>query len=185
LAELTEEVVPILDGSGIYVKQLRNGPVYTCRCPVCGTLHGGFRDLQAARCHRKCRRCYASEIEKKKKDIEKVDRKKPQKNIFQHPLNKRAVIEALDDDDDVLKDVSLPDPAPPGTVDKSVCMAARYGQSFYHRATGKRVRVSGRCKTWVTRPDEFQLPVKYGLYTSLYITDRNAHEFTTHGDVGI
>lgn len=41
----------------------------------------------------------------------------------------------------------------------------------------KRVRVSGKCKTWKTRPDEFKLPVKYGMYESLYITERNAADY--------
>ena len=38
-------------------------------------------------------------------------------------------------------------------------------------------RASGKCKTWVTRPDEFKLPCKYGMYTSFYITHDNAHEW--------
>jgi hypothetical protein len=40
-----------------------------------------------------------------------------------------------------------------------------------------RVRRSGKTQTWKTRPDEFKIPVKYGLYQSLYITQNNAHEF--------
>ena len=38
-------------------------------------------------------------------------------------------------------------------------------------------RASGKCKTWKTRPEEFKLPVKYGLYQSFYITPENAHEW--------
>lgn len=41
-----------------------------------------------------------------------------------------------------------------------------------------RCRVNGRCRTWKTRPDDFQLPVKYGLKTCFYITPANAHEWT-------
>jgi hypothetical protein len=41
-----------------------------------------------------------------------------------------------------------------------------------------RCRVNGQCKTWKTRPDEFSLPVKHGLYTCFYITGHNAHEWS-------
>lgn len=40
-----------------------------------------------------------------------------------------------------------------------------------------RVRRTGKTKTWKTRPDEFQIPVKYGLYESGYITHDNAKEW--------
>ena len=38
-------------------------------------------------------------------------------------------------------------------------------------------RVNGKCKTWKTRPDEFRLPVKHGLYTHFYIDKGNAAEW--------
>lgn len=38
-------------------------------------------------------------------------------------------------------------------------------------------RRSGATKTWVTRPTEFRVPVKFGLYQSSYIDDGNAHQF--------
>ncbi|MFA6303833.1 MAG: hypothetical protein WC627_11985 [Legionella sp.] len=38
-------------------------------------------------------------------------------------------------------------------------------------------RASGKCKTWVTRPEEFKLPIKFGLYDSSYLTHENAHLF--------
>jgi hypothetical protein len=41
----------------------------------------------------------------------------------------------------------------------------------------ERWRSNGRCKTWVTRPDEFRLPVKFGLYGYSAITNLNAYEF--------
>lgn len=44
------------------------------------------------------------------------------------------------------------------------------------------VRVSGRCKTWKTRPTEFQLPVKYGLYQSSCVNEHNAYMFHTETD---
>lgn len=37
-----------------------------------------------------------------------------------------------------------------------------------------RVRPSGRCQTWKTRPNDFRLPVKYGMYESSEITHQNA-----------
>lgn len=43
--------------------------------------------------------------------------------------------------------------------------------------TPQRFRVSGRCKTWKTRPNEFRLPVKRGLYQHGYITHENAQDF--------
>ena len=39
-------------------------------------------------------------------------------------------------------------------------------------------RVNGKCKTWKTRPDEFKLPIKHGLYDNGYLTHKNAHLFT-------
>lgn len=44
------------------------------------------------------------------------------------------------------------------------------------------VRPSGRCQTWKTRPNEFRLPVKYGLYESSAITERNASQFHLASD---
>lgn len=43
--------------------------------------------------------------------------------------------------------------------------------------TPLRVRRSGKTQTWKTRPEEFKVPVKYGLYESTYITHLNAHEW--------
>ena len=38
-------------------------------------------------------------------------------------------------------------------------------------------RRMGRTKTWKTRPDEFRVPVKFGLYQSGYVTEHDAHEW--------
>ena len=43
--------------------------------------------------------------------------------------------------------------------------------------TPARCRVNGKCRTWVTRPDDFRLPVKHGLRDCFYITPTNAHEW--------
>lgn len=44
--------------------------------------------------------------------------------------------------------------------------------------TPKRCRVNGNLKTWVTRPNEFAMPVKAGLYTFFFLTEKNSHEWT-------
>lgn len=38
-------------------------------------------------------------------------------------------------------------------------------------------RASGKCKTWKTRPEEFKLPIKHGLYDYSYIDNTNCHLF--------
>lgn len=45
--------------------------------------------------------------------------------------------------------------------------------------TPARCRVNGKCKTWKTRPDDFQLPVKHGLRDTFYITPFNAADWVT------
>ena len=39
-------------------------------------------------------------------------------------------------------------------------------------------RANGKCQTWKTRPNDFKLPVKYGLYQYFYITPENAAEWS-------
>ena len=56
-------------------------------------------------------------------------------------------------------------------------------QYFYHltktNSTGRaRVHRNGKTKVWKTRPLEFLIPVKYGLYVFFYITQENAGEWT-------
>lgn len=65
-------------------------------------------------------------------------------------------------------------------VTKEQAVNARYRQEFYTKGqNGKvyKVRVSGKCQTWKTRPEEFRLPVKYGLHESRAITDTNASSY--------
>ncbi len=45
--------------------------------------------------------------------------------------------------------------------------------------TPVRWRINGKCKTWKTRPNEFRVPIKHGLYDYGYLTHENAHEFLT------
>jgi hypothetical protein len=47
------------------------------------------------------------------------------------------------------------------------------------------VRRSGKTKLWKTRPTEFSLPVKFGLYESTYITHDNAGDWHTPEDCPI
>lgn len=58
-------------------------------------------------------------------------------------------------------------------------------QHFWHRELtykdGVRpleARRNGATKTWKTRPGEFRIPCKYGMYEYFYITDKNAHEWS-------
>lgn len=44
------------------------------------------------------------------------------------------------------------------------------------------VRRNGRTQTWKTRPAEFRVPVKYGLYGYGEITDKSAGGFHTPED---
>ena len=68
-------------------------------------------------------------------------------------------------------------------MNRSDAVNAQHGQIFYHKyalnadGSARRVRVSGKCKTWKTRPTQFSLPVKFGLYTSLRITDQTCEDF--------
>lgn len=39
--------------------------------------------------------------------------------------------------------------------------------------TPVRWRVSGKVQTWKTRPNEFKIPVKHGLYDNGYVTHEN------------
>ena len=43
-------------------------------------------------------------------------------------------------------------------------------------------RANGRCKTWVTRPDDFRLPIKYGLKNCAYLMPSNAHMLHAEAD---
>jgi hypothetical protein len=69
-------------------------------------------------------------------------------------------------------------------ITKAQAMNATHGDIFHH-ATAKnadktpaRCRVTGMCKVWKTRPDEFRLPVKHGMYDSFYITQDNAADWS-------
>jgi len=60
----------------------------------------------------------------------------------------------------------------------------RSGTTLYHKryknadGSAERWRVSGKPKTWKTRPKEVQVPIKHGLYDYSYLTHYNLNEFT-------
>jgi len=51
--------------------------------------------------------------------------------------------------------------------------------AFYINNNGKSYlwRANGKCKVWKTRPNDFKLPIKHGLYAYGYITQDNAYQF--------
>lgn len=69
---------------------------------------------------------------------------------------------------------------------KTDATEATHGVIFYHETkinadnTPMRVRVTGKCKTWKTRPNEFKLPVARGLYEHGYITHENSQEWNVN-----
>jgi hypothetical protein len=67
-------------------------------------------------------------------------------------------------------------------TNKAECVAAGWRDTFTGKSlrTGQpiTVRVNGKCQTWKTRPDEFRLPVKYGLRDCGYIDQNNADNWT-------
>jgi hypothetical protein len=43
-------------------------------------------------------------------------------------------------------------------------------------------RRNGKTKVWKTRPSEFRIPIKWGLYRYGYIFEATAHEFHVEDD---
>lgn len=68
-------------------------------------------------------------------------------------------------------------------ITKSQALSAR---SFHeNHEPGARVRMwrrNGATQTWKTRPGQFRVPVKYGLYQYGQITDVNAHGYHVAAD---
>lgn len=82
-------------GTGIFMKQLDSGrKVYSCKCPSCGTIHGGYRTYAEAEKNLKCRQHHRKEIEKTKKEIEKVDEPKKEKDEFKNSNKPMSVGES-------------------------------------------------------------------------------------------
>jgi len=68
-------------------------------------------------------------------------------------------------------------------VTKEQAVKSTHRQEFHYvslkdsRNEPVRCRVNGKCKTWKTRPNDFKLPVKHGLYDYFYIDNHNANEW--------
>jgi hypothetical protein len=68
-------------------------------------------------------------------------------------------------------------------ITKAQAIAAHYPQQLEHvtrkdsRGQPMRCRVNGACQVWLTRPEEFRLPVKYGLRECFYIEPSNAAQW--------
>jgi hypothetical protein len=67
--------------------------------------------------------------------------------------------------------------------------SAMNANEFWHRTlkysdgkTPLRVRRNGKTKVWKTRPGEFRIPYKYGMYEFGYIDNHNADEWSTIPD---
>lgn len=83
-------------------------------------------------------------------------------------------------------------------ITKEIAMSLQYGQTLHYtgkhectRHIGPRggvkeeitaVRVSGQCKTWKTRPNEFRVPVKYGMYENSAVENWNASNWHLASD---
>jgi hypothetical protein len=72
-------------------------------------------------------------------------------------------------------------------VDKQTAIDSKHGDFFYCVNANhiSRFRVTGKVKTWKTRPTEFRIPIKFGLYGSYEITDKNAHIFYSNVQTAI
>jgi hypothetical protein len=68
-------------------------------------------------------------------------------------------------------------------MNKLDALNTRKGQTLIHKTRKNsnglpyNVRVNGKVKTWQTRPNDFQLPVKRGLYDCGYITHHNGDDW--------
>lgn len=68
-------------------------------------------------------------------------------------------------------------------ITRTTAQQLHVGQTLYHArvrnrdGSRARCRVNGAVKFWKTRPDDFRIPVKYGLRDCFYITPSNADEW--------
>ena len=59
-------------------------------------------------------------------------------------------------------------------------MELHHGQVIYTHVysnadgTPQRWRINGKTKVWKTRPDDFEVPLKYGMYDHGYLSQNNA-----------
>ena len=73
-------------------------------------------------------------------------------------------------------------------ITKEIALTLKHGDILYHvldknvDGTPRRCRVSGKVKTWKKSPDDFDFPIKIGLYGSARIDNnfyRNYNEWMT------
>ena len=71
-------------------------------------------------------------------------------------------------------------------ITKDIAINSRHRQEFQHKTAkykGRnnhlpiRCRVNGKCKTWKTRPNDWELPVKFGLRDCFYISPANCNDW--------
>jgi hypothetical protein len=83
-------------------------------------------------------------------------------------------------------------------IDRDIALQLHHGENVHytgkhecHKSVGPRggvqfnitnCRVTGVCKTWASRPEEFRLPVKFGLYESSAITHMNMNAWHRAAD---
>jgi hypothetical protein len=59
-----------------------------------------------------------------------------------------------------------------------------YSDELYHKdlkdskGHSVRARVNGKIQLWKTRPTEFRLPMKHGMYDTFQLTELNADQWT-------
>lgn len=61
-------------------------------------------------------------------------------------------------------------------------IASDNNSRWIYLPTGKLWRRNGATKRWKTRPTEFRVPIKHGLYAYDYMTDANYHEFVLESE---
>lgn len=60
-------------------------------------------------------------------------------------------------------------------ITKELALTLPYNATLHHKTKKNkdgspvRCRINGKVKIWKTRPNDFKLPVKYGLYECFYI----------------
>ncbi len=69
-------------------------------------------------------------------------------------------------------------------INKKQALKLNHGRVIYHKklrnadGSAVRARVNGMCKTWKTRPTEFQIPMVHGLKDYFYLSHHNAGEWS-------
>ena len=68
------------------------------------------------------------------------------------------------------------------TVNKQIALTANefFSTTLKNKdknQTPLKVRRNGKTQVWKTRPNDFKIPVKYGLYEYFYITQDNCNEW--------